>query len=160
VLHLPGHTAGLIGLHAPAHKLLFSADHLLQAISPNPFLELGEGGEERKPHSLELYIQSAKRVEALDLDWILPGHGKPFTDHRAVLASLGRFYARRQAKLTEALRREPKSAYELVRSELGRGRRLQLFLMLSEIIGNLEVLESSGAIERSETEELVRFRAR
>ena len=45
VLHMPGHTPGLVCLHSAAHKLLFADDHVLARVSPNPLLDLtaGEG---------------------------------------------------------------------------------------------------------------------
>ena len=40
VLHLPGHTPGLVCLWASQPRVLFSDDHLLERVSPNPLLDL------------------------------------------------------------------------------------------------------------------------
>ncbi|MBI5479782.1 MAG: MBL fold metallo-hydrolase [Deltaproteobacteria bacterium] len=148
ILPMPGHTPGLVCLHVPEHRFVLTADHLLAHISPNPLLELGPGGEAGKFQALVTYLESARRLGELDLEWILPGHGAPFTGHRAVLESLRVFYEKRQAKMLRALASRPLTPYELVALVFRQGANLDLFLMLSEIVGNLEALEARGAVAR------------
>ncbi|HSP20669.1 MAG TPA: MBL fold metallo-hydrolase, partial [Myxococcaceae bacterium] len=107
VLHLPGHTPGLVCLWDSEHRLLFADDHLLARVSPNPFLELVDAGTTRR--ALVHYLHSIARVRALDVDWVLPGHGAPFQGHRAAIDSLLRFIERRQAKLLAALEGGPRT---------------------------------------------------
>jgi glyoxylase-like metal-dependent hydrolase (beta-lactamase superfamily II) len=149
VVHCPGHTPGLVCLHAPAHRLLFADDHLLARVSPNPLLDLSQGEGETKFLALVKYVQSAQRVRALELDCVLPGHGEAFTGHRSLIDGLLEFYARRQDKLLGWLRQKPATAYELtealfVRRDLGR-----VVLMLSEVLANVEVLEQAGRVRRT-----------
>jgi glyoxylase-like metal-dependent hydrolase (beta-lactamase superfamily II) len=145
---MPGHTPGLCCLYAPEARFAFTADHLLARTSPNPLLELGPHGEADKFPALRTYLDSVTRLAALDLEWILPGHGPPFTGHRGVIDSLRVFYERRQGKLLRTLAPAPLTAYELVSRVFHRAGAGELFLMLSEIVGNLEVLEARGAVER------------
>src|SRR5207237_532813 len=56
VLHLPGHTPGLICLWAPEARVLFSDDHLLERVSPNPLLDL-EGQVEPTHKALVAYVE-------------------------------------------------------------------------------------------------------
>ncbi|HEY3446029.1 MAG TPA: MBL fold metallo-hydrolase [Myxococcales bacterium] len=158
ILHFPGHTPGLVCLHAPEHRLLFSDDHLLARVSPNPLLELGENGEEGEHRALVAYLDSARRLYAMSLDWVAPGHGEPFQGHRATLDGLFRFYERRQEKLEAAMVERPKTAYELVFDIFGEAGSLQLYLMLSEVVGNLEVLEEKGRIRKDLGEVPWRYR--
>jgi glyoxylase-like metal-dependent hydrolase (beta-lactamase superfamily II) len=148
IVPMPGHTPGLVCLHAPAHRFMLTADHLLARISPNPLLELGPGGEADKFKALVAYLGSARRLADLDLEWILPGHGAPFTGHRAVVDTLRVFYEKRQARIRRALADRPLTAYELVPLLFRRAASFDLFLMISEIVGNLEVLEERGEVER------------
>lgn len=159
VLPMPGHTPGLVCLHVPEHRLVLSADHLLARISPNPLLELGPGGEENKFRALVTYLDSAHRLRELDLEWILPGHGAPFTGHRDVVDTLEGFYHHRQARILRALAPTPLTPYQLVPHVFGRPERFDLFLMMSEIVGNLEALEDRGAVARVEGEVPYRYRA-
>jgi glyoxylase-like metal-dependent hydrolase (beta-lactamase superfamily II) len=149
VLHLPGHTPGLVCLWVPERQLLFADDHVLARVSPNPLLDLGREGEAKKFRALVAYLESARRVLALDVDWVLPGHGPPFQEHRTVLEGLFGFYRRRQEKILEALRRSPASAYDLIQVVFGKREPIRLFLTLSEVVGNLEVLEEAGQVRRA-----------
>jgi glyoxylase-like metal-dependent hydrolase (beta-lactamase superfamily II) len=148
IVPMPGHTPGLVCLHVPAHRLMFTSDHLLGCISPNPLIELGPRGEPDKFRALPAYLASADRMRAFDLRWILPGHGVPFTGHRRIIASLRKFYRLRQSRILDVLRRTPQTPYELAHDIFRRRGDDQIFLMLSEIVGNLEVLEEQGAVRR------------
>ena len=149
VLHLPGHTPGLVCLWDPQHRLLFADDHLLARTSPNPFLELVDERTTRR--ALVQYLHSIGRIRALDIEWVLPGHGAPFQGHRAAIDSLLRFYLRRQEKLVAALADGPRTAVGLSRALFGPQEGARLYLTLSEVVGNLEVLEDAGRVRHLES---------
>ena len=158
VLHLPGHTPGLVCLHVPEKKLLFADDHVLAKVSPNPLLDLGLGEGATKFKALVEYVKSAKQVQAMELDCVLPGHGEAFKGHRELLESLLSFYGARQARIMKRLKAAPASIYELVpvvfpRVDVGR-----MYLMLSEVMGNVEVMEEKGEVTRSEEGGVMKFR--
>ncbi len=157
VLHLPGHTPGLVCLHAEEPRLLFSDDHLLAATSPNPLLDFAFGEGETKFRALSRYLQSAARVKALELDAVLPGHGASFRGHRALLDGLEGFYARRQGKVRARLTQGPATAFELVAHVFPRWDAMRLYLMLSEVVGALEVMEDRGEVRREDTRGELRF---
>ena len=156
VLHLPGHTPGLVCLYAEPQKLLFADDHLLARVSPNPLLDLTLGEGDTKFRALDEYLKSARAVYELDLDCVLPGHGPGFTGHRALLDGLFDFYQRRQAKLVAHLEQGPATVFELLAAIFPRHDVPRLYLMLSEVLGNLEVLETQGRVRR-EAEGAFRF---
>ncbi len=155
VLHLPGHTPGLVCLWDAKHGLLFADDHLLARTSPNPFLELVDERTTRR--SLVQYLHSIARVRALDVEWVLPGHGEPFQGHRSAIDSLLRFYDRRQEKLLEALGSGPRTAVELSLALFGPQEGARLYLTLSEVVGNLEVLEAAGRVRSQPGQRLDRW---
>jgi glyoxylase-like metal-dependent hydrolase (beta-lactamase superfamily II) len=146
VMHLPGHTPGLVCLWDAEHRLLFADDHLLARTSPNPFLELRD--ERTTFRALVHYFDSIRRVQALDVDWVLPGHGAPFQEHRTLIERLFGFYRRRQEKLLSAMGSGPRTAVELSEAVFGPQEGGRLYLTLSEVIGNLEVLEDEDAVKR------------
>jgi glyoxylase-like metal-dependent hydrolase (beta-lactamase superfamily II) len=150
VLHMPGHTPGLVCLYDRTHRLLFSSDHLLERISPNPLIELGPDGRDGFFLPLVEYLASVERTRALELDLVLPGHGPAFSGHREVADSLRSFYARRQERLLGYLRAGPRTPHALALSLFRELRPGDVFLALSEVAANLEVLERSGAVEREE----------
>ena len=157
VLHLPGHTPGLVCLWDAEHRLLFADDHLLARTSPNPFLELVDERTTRR--ALVQYLHSIARVRALDVEWVLPGHGAPFQGHRAAIDSLLRFYDRRQEKLLQALASGPRTPVELSVELFGPQEGARLYLTLSEVVGNLEVLEAAGRVRSLPGERLDRWAA-
>ena len=157
VLHVPGHTPGLLNLHAPAHGILFSADHLLEKVSPNPLIELGPRGEEGWFRPLVSYLASIARVRALDLALVLPGHAEPFAGHRAVIDRLVDFYGKRQRRIRELLDAGPRTAWELARELFPKAQVPQTFLVISETLANLEVMEARGEVRRALVDGTFRF---
>jgi glyoxylase-like metal-dependent hydrolase (beta-lactamase superfamily II) len=159
VLHLPGHTPGLVCLWVPEHRVLFSDDHLLERVSPNPLVDLERDPEPRHKALVE-YIASARKVRALPVDFVAPGHADPFTGHVEVIDRLLEFYDRRQEKIVQLLREfGEQTPAELAPRVFPRARDHQLYLTLSEVMGNLEVLEARGAVTRSERQGRIHFGA-
>jgi glyoxylase-like metal-dependent hydrolase (beta-lactamase superfamily II) len=145
ILHMPGHTPGLLCLWDREHRIFFSDDHLLEKVSPNPLVDL-RAGEKWRP--LVSYLESAGRMRALDVELVLPGHGPPFRDHRRVIDGLRHFYGKRQAKIRSLLAEAPRTAYEVTRALFPWAKPADLFLTFSEAMANLEVLESRGEVGR------------
>jgi glyoxylase-like metal-dependent hydrolase (beta-lactamase superfamily II) len=157
VLHMPGHTPGLLCLYDRARGLILSDDHLLEKVSPNPLIELGPQGGPSGFRPLLAYLESVKRMHALEVDLVLPGHGPPFGSHRAVIDRLLAFYERRQARVLEVLDAGVATPYQVASALFPTARSRDVFLTVSEAIANLEVLEDRGAIVR-EDDGVVRFR--
>lgn len=158
VLHMPGHTSGLICLWDEAHGILLANDHLLERVSPNPLIELGPEGEEGWFRPLVAYLHSVARTRELPIRLVLPGHGPPFGDHRKVIDALVGFYGKRQERIRELLREGPRTAYEVTVALFPRTRPGDLFLTISEAIANLEVMEGRGELLREAEPEPYRFR--
>jgi len=155
VLHMPGHTPGLCCLYDCDHRLLFSADHLLEHVSPNPLMDLSEPVSSRP---LISYFQSIDRLRSLAIDLVLPGHAVPFGSPSKVMDSLSGFYERRQSKIVEALRGGPLTVYQVMKELFCSSSGFELVLMISEALGNLEVLEDRGRVERITDGDFIRFR--
>jgi glyoxylase-like metal-dependent hydrolase (beta-lactamase superfamily II) len=74
VLGAPGHDPHSVILYCAAHRILISADALWESGFGVIFPELdGEPGFAETRATLEL-------IQSLDVDLVIPGHGKPFTD--------------------------------------------------------------------------------
>ncbi len=160
LLHMPGHTPGLLCLWIPEHRIFLADDHLLEKVSPNPVIELGPDGEDGFFRPLASYLASVARLRALDVELVLPGHGPPFGDHRRVIDRLVAFYATRQARILELLAEGPRSAWEVTAALFPRARPGDAFLAVSEAVANLEVLEDGGQVTREEDRGVARFRLR
>ena len=100
---------------------------------------------------------SVLRVKRLDAARRQRGHGEAFVNHRPLLDGLFAFYARRQERLLKKLANGPATVFELVHVLFPRVEPPRLYLMLSEVMGNLEVLEDAGKIRRIEEPDVFRF---
>jgi glyoxylase-like metal-dependent hydrolase (beta-lactamase superfamily II) len=158
VLHLPGHTPGLICLWAAQPRVLFSDDHLLERVSPNPLLDL-EGQTEPTHKALLAYLDSARRARSLPAELIAPGHAEPFSGHAVIVDRLLAFYEKRQQRILELLGDGPLTPAQLAPRVFPHAREHQLYLTLSEVMGNLEVLEARRRVARSERDGRIRFEA-
>lgn len=159
VQHRPGHSPTDTLLWDPERELLLGADHLIGHISSNPLLSLAgvpEGGE--RPHALITYMESLRRTRELPAKAILPGHGEPVTDHRALIDSRFELHRRRAEKLHGLIREEPMTAHELAHSLWGNVAVTQAFLTLSEVIGHLDLLVADGRAVEIDGE-VIRFQA-
>ncbi len=148
VLHSPGHTPGLTCLYVEQHRLLFSDDHLLERVSPNPLIEVDAEIPDAKFRALPTYLRTLDRTRKLDVDLVLPGHNKPFHGPGRIIEGLLGFYEGRQQKVRDKLGNGPTNAMDLVMHVFPRVGRRELNLTMSEIVGNLEVLEDRGVVRR------------
>jgi glyoxylase-like metal-dependent hydrolase (beta-lactamase superfamily II) len=149
ILHMPGHTPGLVCAYDRERRIFLSDDHLLEKVSPNPLIEISPDREAPRFRPLVAYLESAARLRALDVDLVLPGHGPPFAEHRRVIDSLVSFYGKRQARILALLEERPRTIWELTTALFPATRPLDSFLTVSEVVANVEVLEARGAVVRA-----------
>ena len=88
-----------------------------------------------------------------------PGHAEPFSGHAGIVDRLLLFYEKRQQRILELLGAGPLTPAELAPKVFPHARDHQLYLTLSEVMGNLEVLEAQRRIARSERDGRIRFEA-
>ena len=77
VIHTPGHTPGNTALLAPAVHALFAGDTLSTLT-----VTTGARGPRVAPFSADPAeaLASLDRLEGIEADWLLPGHGAPWTE--------------------------------------------------------------------------------
>ena len=159
VFHRPGHSpTDTIFLDRP-RKLLLAADHLLAHISSNPLITRPRDGSGERPKALVNYLESLAATREMDLDLVLPGHGDPITDHRALIDERFALHRRRADKLHGLIAERPRSAYELAQSLWGNIAVTQAFLTLSEVLGHTDILLGEGRVREVEGDGVVRFEA-
>ncbi len=150
VLHTPGHTGGLICLHHAERHLLISSDHLLRDVSSNPIVDPPASGAHERPRRLVEYLGQLHRVAQLDLALVLPGHGPPITDHRALIQKRLDFHKKRARRILEALDGEPHTSHQIAKTLFPELDPINTFLAISEVIGHLEWLETRGDVTCTE----------
>lgn len=165
VLHRPGHSPSDTVFHQADRRLLIAADHLIAHISSNPLIArpLEAGQEEEytgaRPQALVTYLASLARTREMDVDLVLPGHGRPIDDHRALIDERFRLHARRAGKIRRLIAERPRSSHEIAQSLWGDVAVTQAYLTLSEVLGHMDLLLNEGAAAERERDGVVIFEA-
>lgn len=148
VHHRPGHSPSDTVFEDAERRLLLGGDHLIGHISSNPLVSRPlEGGDpDDRPKALVIYLASLWATSEMELDLVLPGHGDPVTDHRALITERLGLHERRARKITALLADGPATAYELAQRMWGNVAVTQAYLTLSEVLGHVDVLLDRGAI--------------
>jgi len=152
----PGHSPSDTIFHDRQRRLLLGGDHLLKDISSNPLATRPRDGGERE-QALVTYLDSLRATYAMEIDVVLPGHGDPIDDHRAVIDARLALHERRAAKLERLIGERPRTAYELARELWGDIAVTETYLTLSEVLGHTDLLVNAGRVREEESGDVVRF---
>jgi glyoxylase-like metal-dependent hydrolase (beta-lactamase superfamily II) len=106
-IETPGHSPGHVCLYEADNKVLVSGDHILNDITPNITVWLD------MENSLRRYLESLDKVYGLDVSIVLPGHRRPFTNHRVRIRELRYHHQARLAEAMAALQHGPQTAYQV-----------------------------------------------
>ncbi len=159
VVTTPGHTPGHLCLYEPDHKLLISGDHVLGDITPN--ITVWREDDD----SLGDYLTSLDKVGKLDVDLVLPGHRRPFTDCGGRIDELNRHHRKRLEEVLRVLRKDPSTVYEvaskmtweIVAESWTRFPIVQKWFAVSEAASHLRYLERRGAITSRVSGDVIRY---
>ncbi|MBI5167635.1 MAG: MBL fold metallo-hydrolase [candidate division NC10 bacterium] len=155
VIHSPGHTPGSICLFEPSLRVLFSGDHLLKEITPNPVLQAFPDFFGERFQGLIHYRESLSRLQGLPAKLVLPGHGEEFQDLKGRIQEIDRHVNERKGRFLALLGKgevTPLQAAEGLFPDLPRS---QILLAIFEVIGHLDLLREEGLVEVVEKEGLL-----
>jgi glyoxylase-like metal-dependent hydrolase (beta-lactamase superfamily II) len=144
VHHRPGHSPSDTVFEDRERRMLIAGDHLLGHISSNPLLTRPLDGSTERPQALVAYLDSLRQTREMDLEIVLPGHGEPITDHRALIDERLALHRRRSEKIHRLISEQPRSAYELAQALWGNVAVTQAYLTLSEVLGHIDLLLNAG----------------
>jgi glyoxylase-like metal-dependent hydrolase (beta-lactamase superfamily II) len=148
VLHMPGHASHQTSFWQQETGHFLSGDMLLHK-TPTPVVEAPVGGEERIP-ALPQFLSSLDRCADLPIETVFPGHGAPFGDHRALIASQrARIYQRRD-ELLEMIREGNHALPVLLQGMYGGRSVTAQFAGLWMLIGYLDLLLGDGRLVQKE----------
>jgi len=153
VVWCPGHTPGLVCLQEADRKLLFTTDHVMRrAPAPvsvrNPALD----------DPLRDYLISVRKLKALAVQTVLPGHGRPFQHLSQRLDAIEGNIQHQLDAILQRLRSGPSTAYELLTLSALRDRRpIATRYEVSLVLARLRYLERVGRLHRIETEDRIQY---
>lgn len=144
VVYTPGHSSGHCCFYLVNSGMLFSGDHILPDISPNPVIGMGKDGKRRR--AFKEYLESLKIFESLSIEWVYPGHGKPFNNLPEVLERFHAFHLLREQGILAILSDEPQTPYQITQKLYPEMKGMDVFLGISKVWGHLDILEPEGKV--------------
>jgi hypothetical protein len=93
------------------------------------------------------------------VELVLPGHGEPITDHRALIDERFALHRRRAEKIHRLIEERPRTAYELAQALWGNIAVTQAYLTLSEVLGHVDLLLNDGRVRELERDGVTVFEA-
>ncbi|MCP4757816.1 MAG: MBL fold metallo-hydrolase [Proteobacteria bacterium] len=148
VIHTPGHSPGSVCFYEPRQKVLFSGDHIIKHITPNPLVEIRRD-RLRNPdyQSLHEFFRSQKKLEGYDIRYVFPAHGEYVADLPSLQKSYRKHHRQRMDKVWEALNKESRPLYHIIDDVFPHVPEGDLFFAVSEIFVHLEILMNEGRVE-------------
>ncbi|MBP7126774.1 MBL fold metallo-hydrolase [Myxococcota bacterium] len=155
----PGHSSSDLVFELEGTGLLWTGDHVLPTITPNPTLEGPEPGDREPYRALPCYRDSLRKTEAMVCTLACPGHELPFRGLADRCRRLRDLQDRRIEEVFRILAKDgPMTLKQVSLTLFGRVHSFEIFLTLSEVRGALDILESEGraVVDRSGPTDLFR----
>ena len=158
VHHRPGHSPSDTVFHDERTGELLVGDHLIRHISSNAIVSRPLDGDDGMPvRPLRIYLESLRATRELAADVVLPGHGVPIDDHRALIDRRLAGHERRLGQITRVLRGGARTIFEIAQEIWGTVAVTQAFLTFSEVFGHLDLLCERGEAIVLDADEPVRY---
>ncbi len=155
VIHTPGHASHQTCFYQPETRQFLSADMLL-AKAPTPVVETPPNGQKRVP-ALPKFLESLDLAAALEIDQVYPGHGRPFDQHRVVIAKQRARILQRQEECFDWVAQGVDTAVALI-EKMYAGRPMQIqFAGLWMLIGYLDLLIADGRVIEHEMDGVLHY---
>ncbi len=156
-IYTPGHCNNQTCFYQADTRQLLSADMLL-AVTPTPVIEEpNDGGNERIP-GLPLFLDSLALIEALEVERVYPGHGSPFTNHRAVIERQSSRIAERTEECYALIDANNPTFGDLLAAMYPGRTTAELFPALGMLLGYIDLLEGGGLIKGYHQNEQLHYR--
>ncbi|HKZ79872.1 MAG TPA: MBL fold metallo-hydrolase [Pyrinomonadaceae bacterium] len=150
----PGHTPGHIVLYWREQRILISGDHLLPDITPHVGIHIGLEGD-----PLSDYLDSLRRLEGLEIEQVLPAHGRCFGEHQARIRQIFTHHKERQQTILNYLNYGPATAYELALALFDESLPdLHKEIAAYEVLAHLELMKKTNKVHVQKENEVVRYR--
>ena len=147
VVWCPGHTPGLVCLFEPKRKLLFTTDHVMRR-APAPVSVRNAGHDD----PLRDYLGSVEKLKSLQVETVLPGHGRPFHHLLRRLNEIEGQIHRQMEMVLHAIEARPLTAYQILEKTEALDRRpIATRYQLSQTLARIRYLERQGRLHQIST---------
>jgi glyoxylase-like metal-dependent hydrolase (beta-lactamase superfamily II) len=142
----------MICFHWPEKRILFTGDHLLKEITPNPILNVTETKPPFRYPSLNQYLASLDKAEKMDISLLLPAHGEEIDDAKGLIQKIFAHHKERMDRIRSSLSTGEKTPFEIAMDLFPGVPPFEIFLGISEAVGHLEILREEGIVKVREKE--------
>ncbi|MFC4767761.1 MBL fold metallo-hydrolase [Effusibacillus consociatus] len=151
VIHTPGHSDGHICFYQSKKRVLIAADHILDKITPNISLWPG-----CRSNPLQDYLDSLQKIKLLDVEQVLPGHGRIITHLSDRVDEILQHHEQRLDKMY-SLAKEGRTAYQIADVVFSHKELTphQWRFAMAETLAHLEFLVANGKLAKIEDEKIV-----
>ena len=159
VIPVPGHTPFCVMFCSAEGRIAFTGDFLPVPAPGNGPLVQWKDASLRGYKTTSAYVSSLEKARAIDLGLALPGHGPVIMDPPKRIERLLSAIRRRREEVLEALGKAGKTAFQIAGIVFPATPRESLFRAVSDVMGQLEVLEEEGLAAKSPTTPFLFVRA-
>ncbi|WP_158738186.1 MBL fold metallo-hydrolase [Alteribacillus sp. YIM 98480] len=146
IIEMPGHADDQVAFYDENEKWLFAGDLLINHISSNALIEPNINGRRTTP--LLDHIESLKKAALLEAELVFPGHGFFIKDHQILIKKRLEAIENKANKLYHLIGKGYTTANDLAKTFYKKKYDQQFALVMSEIIGHLDYLESAERIQK------------
>jgi glyoxylase-like metal-dependent hydrolase (beta-lactamase superfamily II) len=146
VIETPGHAPDHLVFFDAGRKWLFGGDHLISHISSNAILEPDRYGQ--RILTLVAYLDSLQACQKLDVETVFPGHGEWISEPQELIAKRLVKTDEKAEKLLRLIEEGHSTANEIALVFYKRQYPNEFSLVMSEIIGHLDYLETIHKVEK------------
>jgi len=156
-LFSPGHSQDHACFVDSERRFVFSGDHLLAGITPNPLIHFDPENGMARSHSLLNYLDSLTKLENVKASAAYGGHGADIDDPQALIEKNRHLVeVRCKSFLTLIRNNNEMSIYEMALRHFGRLHPVEVFLAVSETIAYLDLLVQRGLVAFDENSPVLR----
>ncbi|MFC5974000.1 MBL fold metallo-hydrolase [Halomarina salina] len=146
-IHTPGHAPGSVCFVSRTDDVVFTGDHVLQDVTPNPLLTITPGAGDERTRSLPTYLESLNRLRRVDATVGRAGHGDDITDIDARIQETLEHHNDRKELIAGLINKiGPMSAYDVMQEMFPELPATEVFAGMSEVIGHLDLLEDENRV--------------
>jgi len=155
VIHTPGHSPGHIVLKVKETDLAITGDLVFEDFTPDPIIDINPQGVRTK--SMLLHLDSIKKAAKKGIKYYYPGHREKIGNFEKAMFNLKKRMDYKRTIIIEILKNGPLCAFEIIRFLYPSFKDQEVFVLLSEIVGRLDLLEKEGIIKSEEKRGLILY---
>ncbi len=156
-IHVPGHSPGHVVFVEKKEGWAITGDFIFTQITPDPILDISPEGE--KTPSMPLHMKSLQKFAALGVKTYFPGHLERKGKITQALEQLRVRMSYKKNLFLQTLGRESLTPFQLMCKLYPNHRKGDAFILLSEVIGRLDLLEEEKLVESYTDKGIIHYRA-